>query len=186
MQKSYERIAEGIHITGKVIKPSDIVMPIGFDGAILYHLLTDYYEKYTLDYKDNLGYTVQVSSIDGESDRMKFETILSLAKDAKVYGLDMRTKTGTLGKMLGQMKQEWKGETGNRIEFYYTVIFDPYKHADLRVFEEGLSDEERPLWLPAEDDLRRLFWKEGDMWKYDISHEFIANIPKVQQIKKLI
>ena len=44
MQDTYKKIAEGIKILDKEINPNDIVIPIGLDGVILYHLLKSQYE----------------------------------------------------------------------------------------------------------------------------------------------
>jgi len=50
-------IAKGIRYLGETIQPDDVVIPIGLDGAIIYHLLVEHYKKYNLVY--DLSLTVQ-------------------------------------------------------------------------------------------------------------------------------
>ncbi len=185
-QTTYKRIAEGIIRLGMIIEPSGKVMPLGFDGSVLYHLLTYYYGESGILYKDDMDCTVHISSKQEEADREKFERVLSQAGNNKVYGLDLRTKTGTLGKVLKQMVEEYREKTNSKVDFLYTVIFDKYKNADLRAFEEELLDRERFYWLPRKEDLEKLFWQENGIWRYKISHEFLAEVPNVKKIKELM
>lgn len=179
----HERIAEGIRIIGNKINPLETIMPIGLDGAVLCHLLNHYYEKSAFHYPDQLENIVCASSKAGESDMQKFEGVLP-AKGT-VYGLDLRTKTGALGNNLKQMVKGWETKTQNKADFWYTVLFDPVMCADLRAFSEQLSDEDRIVWLP-EEDFEKVFQQEGGIWRYNISHEFLAHIPDVQEIKDLL
>ncbi len=185
-QMTRKRIAEGIIKLGGIIEPSGKVMPLGFDGSVLYHLLTDYYSKYGILYEDNMDHTVHISSKQEEADRGKFERVLSQAGNNKVYGLDLRTKTGTLGKILKQMVGDYRERTHSGVDFLYIVIFDRCMNADLRAFEEELLDRERFYWLPMKEDLEKLFWQEDGIWQYKVSHEFLVDVPNVKKIKKFI
>ncbi len=185
-QMTHKRIAKGIIRLGEIIEPSRKVMPLGFDGSVLYHLLTDYYKKYGILYEDNMDHTVHISSKQDEADIEKFERVLSQAGNNKVYGLDLRTKTGTLGKILKQIVGDYKERTHSEVDFLYTVIFDRCMNADLRAFDEELSDKERFHWLPGKEDLEKLFWQENGIWKYKVSHEFLTDVPNVKKIKELM
>lgn len=165
MDKIDSRIAEGIRMVGSAVNPAKsnkyLIMPIGFDGAILYHLLAHYYEESFYDYKDDLEHTVHISSQFKEADTSKFDDVLDSGRGKKVYGLDLRTKTGSLGRMLKQMLRDYENKSGNKPNFCYTVLFDPNLCAGLRCFSEDLADDERPFWLPQKDDLGKLFYKEN-------------------------
>ncbi len=188
MQRTHERIAEGIHRLGEIIRPSDTIMPLGFEGGVLYHLLSNYYEMSGFPCQDNLQNIVYISSKYNEFDTAKFCKILSaVPQSQKVYGLDMRTKTGSLGRMLRGTIEGLEGRIGSIANFYYTVVFDRNKHADISAFEEELSDKERLQWSEIEEEqFDKIIWLENGIWGYNISHDFIAALQDVKEIKRLM
>ena len=169
MQDTYKKIAEGIQILGKEIKPNDIVIPIGLDGAILYHLLVCYYDKTNTQYTNFLENTCNLSS-KTDTDTTKFENILIENKEKTIYVLDLRTVTGTLSTKLKQIA----GEN----PFNYTVLFDSNYYADLRAFDNELSNKNRIIWLKKE---------EYETLNLDnITHEYIEKILAVTEIKNYL
>ncbi len=167
MQEIYQKIAEGIKILGEEINPNDIVIPIGLDGAIVYHLLVEYYSKNDTAYTDFLKNTCNISS-KTETNSEKFENILAKNARKAIYALDMRTVTGGLGVKLREL--------ANDSNLVYAVLFDPNSHADWCAFNEAF--EERIIWLSKKD------YEILDVEK--ITHEYIAKIEAVKEIKKYI
>ncbi|MCK4550778.1 MAG: hypothetical protein KAT91_02400 [Candidatus Aenigmarchaeota archaeon] len=167
MQETYQKIAEGIKILGEEINPNDIVIPIGLDGAIVYHLLVDYYGKKRLEYPNFLGNTCNLSS-KTETNSEKFENILAENREKAIYALDMRTVTGGLGEKLREL--------ANDSNLVYAVLFDPNGHADWCAFNEAF--EERIIWLSKKD------YEKLNIEK--ITHEYIEKMPAVKEIKKYI
>ncbi len=176
MSRTHERIAEGIRRIRETINSEELVMSVGLDGAILYHLFNPY---------GDLDKTVYISSKAGMSDTEKFGKILEYADARTVYALDLRTKTGSLGEMLKQMSGDWKNKTGKGADVRYTVLFDPNNRAGIRAFNEELSDEERIIWMDGET-YKKVFVNQDGEWSYNISHNFIKGLPDVKGIRKLI
>lgn len=169
MQETYKKIAEGIKILNKEINPNDIIIPIGLDGAVIYHILVNYYDKTDKSYIDFLENTCDISS-KKKTDTLKFKNILTKNKEKTISALDLRTVTGKLGEKLNQMAY--------RSSFKYAVLFDSTVNADLKAFTTKLSDKERIIWLSKKA------YESLDLEK--ITHRYIEEIPAVIEIKKYI
>ena len=165
MQDTYQKIAKGIKILGEEIKPNDIVIPIGLDGAILYHLLISQYEFST----DFLKNTCDISS-KTYTDTTKFKNLLNENNEKTIYVLDMRTVTGNLGNKLKHV--------AGVIPFNYIVLFDVNHYANICIFDGELSDKERIIWLSKEE------YKQLDI--ENITHNYIKEISAVKEIKKYL
>ena len=98
------------------------------------------------------------------------EEFLHEVYEKTIYVLDMRTVTGTLGKNLKHVAGD--------IPFNYTILFDANHYADLSSFDDGLSDEERIIWLSKEE------YKQLDI--ENITHNYIKEISAVKEIKKYL
>ncbi|MCK5474312.1 MAG: hypothetical protein KAI53_02805 [Candidatus Aenigmarchaeota archaeon] len=167
MQKTYQRIAEGIKKLKDEIKPNDIVIPIGLDGAILYHLLVNCYDKTDTEYTDFLKNTCNLSS-KTETYSEKFENLLLENREKTIYALDMRTDTGRLGEKL-------RGLAGDS-SLRYAVLFDSNGHANWCAFNEAF--EERIIWLSKKD--------YENLNVANITHKHLEKIPTVKEIKKYL
>lgn len=187
MNEIYRKVAEAVNTLSDTIKP-ETTIPLGFEGAVTYHLLSYAFQKKGIMHKDNLSNVVQVSSKTEQFDREKFRKIfedsVSFCMNRPVYVLDMRTKTGKLGEML-------KSEINNSFlikNFRYTVLFDPNRKADIRATEEELTDEERKelLWVDSPEKLEDFIKFKDGTWEYLITHDKLASLRHVPEIKKLI
>ena len=187
MNNVYRKVADAVNTLSDIIKPETII-PLGFEGAITYHFLSNAFQKKGISYKDNLNNVVQVSSKTEQFDREKFRKIfeesVSFCMIRPIYGLDMRTKTGKLGEML-------KLEINNSFlskNFKYTVLFDPNRKADVRATEEELTDEERKelLWVDSPEKIKDFIDFKDGRWRYYINHDKLANLRHVPEIKDLI
>lgn len=181
----HEKVAEGIGILGNIIDKPYVIIPVGLEGAVLCHLLDVDREKRNQRYLQGLENTVDISSKRDNNDFTKFEEILKCRSYCKpdIYALDMRTKTGKLGRMLRERAENFKKDRVYEpfINFYYIVLFDPSKKADIRAFKEDLSDQDRIQLMTPEE-----YGKLVSVGIENISHEFIESLPSVQQITELI
>lgn len=188
MRTAHERIADGVKFLAGNLDPTRPRMPVGLDGAILEHLMTTYWSKYRALHNDCLDNTVEVSSHYDRSDSEKFDGVLSSLEEDIVYAIDLRTKTGSLGRTLKDMKLSWEKKTGMGLSFYYTVLFDTSNFSDLHVYSEELSDNDRINWFPSYEHVKNMFHKEDGSWRrpYNISHKSLSEIPDVRKLEKLM
>lgn len=190
MVSVYRKVAEGVANLGKNIDFLGGRVPVGFDGAILEHLLQYFYERDSKIHGDYLGYAVQISSRTGEIDSEKFSDILSdfAGRHKPLYAIDFRTVTGSLGRKIKEEVHNWETKKDMSVEFYYAVVFDPNGKADIRGSDEELSDKEREevRWVDGEEKIRELIYKENGKWKYNFTHEAISNFKPVPLIKREI
>lgn len=187
--RTHQEIADGIFFLVSKLRLLEKRMPIGLDGAILENLIKYYCEKNRFVYEDNLQNTVQLSSHYDQTDKEKFEQVLSSTDGRMIYAMDLRTKTGELVKTIRDMWQEIANKDVNKaVNLEILAIYDEGKHADWRAYGWNLSDERRILWYPNIEDVNKLFLDENHNFRknYNISHESLGNISHVQEIKKLI
>lgn len=184
MNPVYHKIAEGVINLGRKIPAECIIMPVGIDGAAVEHFLQVYRRKTDAPYHDFLNNIVQISSKTGEIDSEKFGNIAfrSCYKEVPLYAIDMRTKTGSLGKILKDEIVKVKKKEGIHIDLNYAVVFDPNEKADMCGSREELSDKERPLWVDSEEKVKTLIYKEGEKWRYNLDGYTIINFNHVSEI----
>lgn len=180
----HQKIANGVISLYRKIPTECEIMPIGIDGGVLEHFLQVCRRKTDRPYSDYLNNIVQVSSKSGDIDSEKFENITfrSWYKEIPLYAVDMRTKTGSLGKILKDKITEIKKRENVNIDFKYAVVFDQNGKADVCGSREELSDEERPLWVDGEENVKKLIHIEGEKWKYDLNGYTIINFNHVSEI----
>jgi len=197
----YAKFADAIYRLGVQLDDSFstikrfVVMPIGLDGAVLYHLLfkndgrlgdLSGGERVVIESmrQDELDNVVQLSSKSGEADDYKVGKLLEEAwqYSGTVYALDIRTKTGSLGKMLKERADR------ATVPLQYAVLFDPNLVADIRGSGWELSDEERDSmhWLPNPEAIRRYIWHDEGGWHYNFTHGAISNFDHVGKLKALV
>lgn len=179
----HERVAKVLVGLRDRVDPNQIIMPIGFDGAVIYHLLHYLWGDGMMTQPDHLQNTIQASSRTHEFDRRKFREIMQTGCDTgkTVYGLDLRTKTGELGRML-------KSYIGPDYAFLYVVLFDHDKHADIRGTTRRLLDRTRKFlyWVPSAEVEREYIREEDYRWVYNLDHERLGKLSHVQDIKDCI
>lgn len=190
MSYVYERVANSIISLGEQIDLQQVIMPIGFDGAVTYHLLHYYWTKRGLKPEDSLSNTLEATSRFDEFDEKKFREIMkrTYSTDKIIYGLDLRTKTGKLGSMLRSKVKHFNDVNDTDIKFLYVVLFDPNLTADIRSTSEELTDEDRShlYWVPSFEAVKEYIRREGDSWIYDLSHDNLSRLDHVQAIKELL
>lgn len=187
----YRKIAKGvINLSNKI--PTDCIrMPIGTDGAVVEHLIQHSYKRKEIPYDDYLKCVVQASSKSRElfdSEKFRIVAFKSWYKKIPLYAVDMRTKTGFLGKFLKDEIAKIE-EEDYYIDLKYAVVFDPNGKADVRGSKEELTDEERPKWVEKERVKKLILKKEGkliDSWEYKITHDIISKFNHVPEIKREI
>lgn len=184
MSVPYNKIANGvISLNGKIPEKCEI-MPIGIDGGAVEYFLQVCRGKTGRPYSDYLKNIVQISSKTQDIDSEKFENIAfrSWYKEVPLYAVDMRTKTGSLGKILKDKVAKVKEKENINIDFNYAVVFDPNEKADVHGSREELSDEERPMWVDGEENVKKLIHREGEKWKYVLDHYTIIHFNHVSEI----
>ena len=183
----YEKFAEAIVSLTKKIHP-EIIMPIGFDGAVIYHLLKESYTYKGINIKDQLPNTTELSSRAEEFDFCKLNAVLEKAVDENkpVYGLDMRTKTGSLGRTIQQAISNWEEYNNKKVDFKYTVLFGD--KADISACPDIMSDEERSnfFWVDSIEKVGDYVKKDGEKWIYNVTHENLARLKHVSEINSKI
>jgi len=186
-QQIYQKVATAVVALTEKIDSSVSVMPIGIDGAITYHLFEHALRKGQIPHQDYLDNTVQASSKTGEMDDVKICAVLmqSVSQKKPIYGMDLRTKSGGLGKMLRTVANDLKQDVPN-IDFKYVTLFDARNKADIRASQEDFTDTEKELlkWFDNPEEFPIKF-KNGD-WNYYLTHDKLARIRHVPEIKSLI
>lgn len=183
----YREMAEGVQMLVSKIGPDSRKMYVGLDGRIVGHLMSEYCQKNRARSREDFENTVQISSRSNESDREKFFEILGDHTDISntLYAIDLRTKTGSLGKMIRDLSREFFKVSGNYVPVSYAVLYDQNGYADVRAYEKrDLSDENRINWLPSMDHVNSIFKDVNGSWKrpYDISEKSIDEISHVRRI----
>ncbi len=186
MVPPYRKIAKGVLDLKEEI--GYLIMPVGIDGPAVLHLLDYCWQKEGVHHTDCLDFAVQISSKSGELDYEKFKKIALKSQQLGVplYALDMRTKTGSLGRILKDETAKIENAENCNIELKYAVVFDPDGKADIRGSSEELSDEERPLWVNGEKRVKELIHKKEGIWQYNLTHKAISEFNHIPEIKKEI
>jgi len=188
-ESAYRRVADAVGSLVAKIGPESRRMPIGLDGAVIEHLFQEYCGKYRALRTDELDRTVQISSRSNEADRAKLHHVLGEWDGIRpIYAVDMRTKTGSLSRVLKELTDEFYAVSGKKVDLLYTVLFDPSGAGDLRVSREEMGDGERLDWLPSMDYVEKVFHNRKGGWrgKYDLSHEKIHRMAHVRQIEAFL
>jgi len=184
MPKVYERVAASLENLVTKIQP-EVIVPVGFDGAVIYHLLAYKYKVKGTAYKDQLQNVVHMSSRINEFDLHKLETILPDTA-VNVYFLDLRTKTGCLGAKIKNMTAEYLSRKNLNCKRYYAVLFG--NKADICGDPIELSEEERTqiYWVDGRKEIQKFIRKDYKGWEYKFTHEAIAKFKHVAEIKEII
>jgi hypothetical protein len=186
-QQVYQKVAAAVNALTEKLDISATIMPIGVDGAITYHLLDYALRKKQVPHEDYLNNTVQASSRSGEMDDVRLCGVLirGASKGKPIYGLDLRTQSGGLGKMLHAAANDLKQDVPS-IDFKYVTLFDPRNQADIRASQEELTDTEKKLlrWFDSPEEIPVKFKNES--WQYYVRHDKLARVRHVPEIKSLI
>jgi len=186
-QQIYQKVATAVNTLTEKIDASATVMPIGIDGAMTYHLFEYALRKKQIPHIDYLGNTVQASSKTGKMDDVKICAVLmqSVLQKKPIYGMDLRTKSGGLGRMLHTVVNDLKQDVPN-IDFKYVTLFDARNQADISASQEDLTDTEKELlrWFDSPEELPIKF--KNETWLYYLSYDKLAKVRHVPQIKTLI
>jgi len=183
----YQKFAKSIVCLAKKIQP-EIIIPIGFDGAVIYNLLKEHYSYNNIDVQDQLSNVTELSSRASEFDFSKLESILEKAtsENKPVYGLDMRTKTGSLGATIRKAISNWEQANDKKVNFHYTVLFGD--KADIAAIPEIMTDEERSnfFWVDSIEKVQDYVKNENGQWIYNICHENLDKLKHVSELKSHI
>jgi len=185
MGNVYDRIAMGIEmLTKRYSRSWETRIPIGLDGAVIEHLIYDFSKSRKIPYNDNLENTVEISSKENNADIKKFNKVLESIPGNSVFGIDMRSKTGSLRKMIRELNDEWNRSHKLNKEIRYLVIYDKSEDSHYCVFNEELTDDQRINWFSSDSIVRNIFHKSDDSWreKYELSHDSLAKISAVRKI----
>ena len=183
MEAVYKKIADASVCLESQMNPKRILLRIGVDGIPVGEFINHAARKRGIGppgYDD----IVQISSNDDDDDVPKLFSILkaSYLLPCTIYAVDMRTKTGSLGKKLKDYIETFKDKIPVT-DFKYAVLFDKYQKADIRGSLEELGDGERPKWFDGiENKPIKLF---RGKWKYPDDTE-IEKLNHISQIMRLI
>lgn len=170
-QKTYKKIAEAAIALEAYVR-EDMWIPIGLDGYVTTGLIDFVEYVYGIPRYPFVENIVNASSKTGEFDKKKFNEVLSRPMTGNaICFLDMRTKTGNLGKILRSEIDEWI-DKNHFIDAYYAVLFDPNKKADFGASCNEISDTERLNWLDSKDHVKMLIGKnDNGEFHYNLSSE---------------
>lgn len=183
---TYRRMGLGVERLAKIVGDGNLML-VGYDGAVLGHLMRHYFKKNGMDRDVDLdARTVQMSSHHGEFDDYKFSKLLKLARGEPTYAVDVRTKTGGLTKTIRDKAVKWNRENFRNPNLKVVIMFDGTGLSDYCVYNEELTDDERILWHPDMGPINSAISRRGAGWKYSLSHDVIASNPHVDRIKKFV
>jgi hypothetical protein len=179
-----------VEITPKFHSTHSSIIPVGNAGAIADHFLEYSLDKRMIPHKNNLANSVYMSSKNGIDETRLTHVVLDQSKIKKnhLYFLDERTQTGKLGEMIEARIANLEKNVGT-ITYDYAVLFDKEKMADISGSDEDFTDEERAIlkWVDSPADLPVRFYPKLGIADYsDLSHDRLAMLRHVPQIKKLI
>ena len=180
MEYVHKAVADAIVALDKKLDQGQLIMPIGADGAVLYHLLRHYQIQKGLHQEDQMQNKIHATSRTGEIDIDQLDYVTRKARISRrtIYGIDIRTKTGRLKAML-------RNYMPDDVDFYYAVLFDPGMHADIRASAEELTEEGRKhIDLAAAVKGRE--WASDEVWVYKLTHDVISEFDYVKSIKQLL
>jgi len=194
MNDVHQRVADSIKSVAKQIESDHVIapihiMPVGFDGAVIYHLLRNHWKKQGYKIKDDLDKTVQISSRNGEFDENKFRNVVEeFTGWSELYALDLRTKTGYLGRMIKKCAGNCKAKNPGDFGVKYVALFDHNNNADLRGSEEDftVTDRQDLCWVPGYEIVDKYIKEVGGKWRYNLTHQKISKFDHVAEVKKLI
>ncbi|UCG95822.1 MAG: hypothetical protein JSV92_02115 [archaeon] len=183
----YFRFAGGILLLADRLKTSEIHIPIFFDGCPMEYLKRYTGKKIGKEFEDQMENCVCISSKSGDFDTEKFDRILKKASEEgkPVRAIDLRTKTGKLGKMMHSRLDYLDLD----IDFRYVVMYDKDDKADMSVYRKELKDEERNYirWLDKEDYNSIKPRKVEGSWVYPgLKENKIENLEVTKKLKKTI